>query len=157
MYDALTLLHLIAAIVWMGGMAFLLLALRPAALAELEPQPRARLMAAVLKRFFPLVAVCVVVLLATGGHLYSSAFRAAKAATGVGSVPLGWSLMAGIGLLMALIFGHLYLAGLRKFQRAVSAAEWPLANRAAAQMHTLVLANFVLGWLAIAAVRLLHP
>lgn len=156
MTDTLKLIHLIAGIVWMGGMAALLLALRPAAMAVLEPPLRARLMAVVWQRFFLLVMLCIGALLATGTHLYTAAFRAAKAATGVGSVPLGWNLMLGIGMLMMLIFGHLYFGSFRRFKAALAAGEGPLAAQAAAQIHTLVLTNFVLGWLAIAAVRLVH-
>jgi uncharacterized membrane protein len=156
MYDIAKLLHLISAIVWMGGMTFMLFALRPAVVAQLEPQPRARLMAEVWQRFFAIVAVAVLVLFATGTHLYTSAFKAAKAAGGAGSVPLGWNLMLVLGLLMFLIFGHIYFAGLRKFKRVVAAAEWPVAAKVAARIQTMVQVNFVLGWLAIAAVRLVH-
>ena len=79
--DALVkLIHLIAAILWMGGMTFMLFALRPAALLILEPQPRARLMGAVWQRFFPLVLVAIAALFITGSHLYTAMFRAAKLA-----------------------------------------------------------------------------
>lgn len=156
MYDFAKLLHLISAIVWMGGMTFMLLALRPAILAVMEPQPRARLMGEVWQRFFAIVAVAVLVLFSTGTYLYTAAFKAAKAASGAGTVPLGWNLMLVLGMLMFLIFGHIYFAGFRKFKRAVAAAEWPVAAKAAGQIHTLVVLNFVLGWLAIAAVRLVH-
>lgn len=156
MYDVVKLTHLVAAILWMGGMAFMLLALRPAALAVMDPQSRARLMGAVWQRFFLIVIVSIVALFTTGTNLYTTAFRAAKAATGSGSVPLGWNLMLVIGIVMMLIFGHIYFAGFGKFKRAVAAAEWPVAAKAAAQVQTLVMANFVLGWLAIAAVRLVR-
>ena len=156
MYDLVKLLHLIAAIVWLGGMTFMLLALRPAALATLDPQPRARLMVAVMQRFFPLVAGSVIVLFATGTNLYTTGFRAVKAATGSGSVPLGWNVMLVLGLLMFLIFGHIYFAGFRKFKRAVAAETWPPAAAAAAQIHTLIVVNFALGWLAVFALRLLR-
>lgn len=160
MYDIAKLLHLVSAIVWMGGMTFMLFALRPAILATLEPQPRARLMGEVWQRFFAIVAVAVLVLFASGTHLYTATFKAVKAAgaaTGAGgSVPLGWNLMLVIGMLMFLIFGHIYFAGLRKFKRAVAASEWPVAAKVAGQIHTLVVVNFVLGWLAIAAVRLVR-
>lgn len=155
MYNALVFIHLVCAIVWMGGMAFMLLALRPAAMATLEAQPRARLMVAVMRRFFLAVCIAIVGLLATGGHLYTSAFRASKSVVGAGVVPLGWDIMAGVGVLMFLIFGHIYFAGFKKFQRAVAAGEWPVAAKAAAQIHGLVITNFCLGWLAIAAVKLL--
>ena len=154
MTELAKLLHLVAGIVWMGGMTFMLLALRPAALAVMEPQPRARLMLQVWRRFFSVVLVAIVVLFTTGSHLYTALFKAMKAANGVGSVPLGWNLMLGIGLLMMLIFGHIYMAGFGKFKRAVAAETWPDAARAATQVHALMVTNFVLGWLAIAAVRL---
>lgn len=155
MYNALVFVHLVCAIVWMGGMAFMLLALRPAMLATMEAQPRARLTVAVMQRFFLAVCVAIVGLLATGGHLYTSAFRASKAVTGAGVVPLGWNLMAVVGVLMFLVFGHIYFAGFQKFKRAVTGADWPVATKAGAQIHALVITNFCLGWLAIAAVKLL--
>ena len=150
------LLHLIAAMVWMGGMTCLLFALRPAALALLDGPVRARLMAGVWQRFFTLVAACVVVLFFSGMHLYTTGFRAVKAATGAGSVALGWNLMLTIGLVMFLVFGHIYFGGFRKFKKAVANADFPVAAQAAAQIHTLVVTNFVLGWLAIFCVRLVR-
>lgn len=156
MYDIAKLLHLISAIVWMGGMTFMLFALRPAVTSLMEPQPRARLMGEVWRRFFAIVAVAAVVLFATGTHLYTSAFKAAKAAGGTGSVPLGWNLMLIFGMLMILLFGHIYFAGFRKFKRAVAAAEWPAAAKAAGQIQRLVVINFALGWLAIVSVQLVH-
>ena len=122
----------------------------------LEAQSRARLMGQVWQRFFLLVLISIVALFTTGTNLYTTTFRAAKAAAGVGSVPLGWNLMLGIGIVMILIFGHIYFAGFRKFKRAVAAAEWSLAAKAAGQIHLMTVINFVLGWLAIASVRLIR-
>lgn len=156
MYDTIKLLHLVAGIVWMGGMTFMLVALRPAALEVLEPQVRARLMVVVWRRFFNLVLASVAVLLLTGGHLYTSAIRTVKAVAGAGSLPLGWHLMAALGVAMVLIFGHIYFAGFRQFKRALAASDGPMAAKAAAQINRLVIVNFVLGWLAIASVRLVH-
>ena len=156
MYDYAKLLHLISGIVWMGGMTFMLFALRPAALASLEAQPRAVLMGEVWKRFYILVLLSIVLLFTTGTHLYTATFRAAKLATGQGSVPLGWNIMLVLGLVMMLIFGHIYFAGFKKYKRAVAAGEWPLAAKAASLMHTMTLINFTLGWLAIVAVRLVR-
>ncbi len=156
MNELAKLAHLVAGIVWMGGMTFMLLALRPAAVAALEPQPRARLMLQVWRRFFAVVLVAIVVLLATGTHMYTALFKANKAAGGVGGVPLGWTMMMGIGLLMMLIFGHIYAAGFGKFKRALAAEAWPAVAAASSQIQTMMLTNFILGWLAIAAVRLVH-
>ena len=156
MYDYAKLLHLIAGIVWMGGMTFMLFALRPAAMATLEAQPRAVLMGEVFRRFYLLVLVAIVALFTTGTHLYTATFRAAKMATGNGSVPLGWNVMLVLGITMMLVFGHIYFAGFKKYKRAVAAADWPLAAKAAKLIHTMTLVNFALGWLAIVAVRLVR-
>ena len=156
MYDYAKILHLIAGIVWMGGMTFMLFALRPAALASLEVQPRAILMGLVWKRFYDWVLVAIVVLFTTGTHLYTATFRAAKLATGQGSVPLGWNVMLVLGVTMMLIFGHIYFAGFKKYKRGVAAGEWSVAAKAAGLIHTMTLINFTLGWLAILAVRLVR-
>lgn len=156
MIDLVKLLHLVAAIFWMGGMAFMILALRPAALGLLQPPERLMLMGAVWKRFFPIVIVSIVALFGTGTNLYTTAFRAIKAATGQGSVPLGWNIMLVLGLLMIVLFGHIYFVGYARFKRTMAVQDWPMAGKAAAQIHLFMLANFVFGWLAIAAVRLVR-
>ena len=156
MYDYAKLLHLIAGIVWIGGMTFMLFALRPAVLSTMEAQPRAVLMGQVWKRFFALVLIAIVLLFVTGTHLYTATFRAARLATGNGSVPLGWNVMLVLGITMMLIFGHIYFAGFKKYKRAIAAAEWPAAAKAAGLIHTMTLINFTLGWLSIIAVRLLR-
>lgn len=156
MYDYAKLLHLIAGIVWMGGMTFMLFALRPAAIAVMDTQPRALLMGAVWKRFFALVLASIVLLFTTGTHLYTQTFRATRLATGDGGVPLGWNIMLVLGLVMMLIFGHIYFAGFKKYKRAIAAGDWPLAAKVAGLIHTMTLINFSLGWLAIVAVRLVR-
>ena len=156
MIDLVKLTHLVAAIFWMGGMAFMILALRPAAVALLQPPERMMLMAGVWKRFFPIVIVSIVLLFGTGTNLYTSTFRAIKEATGQGSVPLGWNIMLVLGLLMIALFGHIYFVGYARFKRAMAVQDWPVAGKAAAQIHVFMLANFGWGWLAIAVVRLVR-
>ena len=156
MYDYAKLLHLIAGIVWMGGMTFMLFALRPAAIASMDAQPRAILMGQVWGRFYALVLVSIVALFATGTHLYTATFRATRLATGDGGVPLGWNIMLVLGITMMLIFGHIYFAGFKKYKRAVATGQWPLAAKAAGLIHTMTLVNFTLGWAAILSVRLVR-
>lgn len=147
MYNAIVFFHLVAAILWMGGMGFMLLALRPAVL-KLDGPVRAQLMLTVWRRFFTVVGIAIVLLLLTGVHLYSSAMQ-------VGAGTPGKHIMASIGILMFLIFGHIVFAGFRKYAQALAAADSAGAQRAAATIHTLVITNFCLGWLAIAAIKLL--
>jgi uncharacterized membrane protein len=140
------LLHLAAAILWLGGMGFMIFALRPAA-ALLQPPARLPFLAQALGRFFALAWIAIAVLLLTGLH--------ALTASGAGNAPAGWHVMAGIGSLMCLIFGHLYFVPFRRLKQAVAQANWPEGGRHMKQIATLAMLNFSLGWIAIAAVVLL--
>jgi len=146
MYLLAKLLHLVAAVVWLGGMALVLGALRPVAVSTLAPPTRLPLMTAVLQRFFVMVWACITVLLLTGGFMLAS--------VGLRQAPAGWHFMMGVGILMSVIFGYLYARPFRRLRAAVASSDWPGAGRAMAQLHPLVLVNFVLGWLAVASVRL---
>jgi len=148
MYIALKLLHLAAAVIWLGGMTFVLGALRPVAVAQLQPPVRLPLMAGVLCRFFAGVWASIAVLLLSGAFMLAT--------VGMKGAPTGWHLMLGIGLLMFAIFGHLYFGPFRRMKAAVAAANWPEAGRRMAQIHPLVVVNFALGWLAVALVYLVH-
>jgi uncharacterized membrane protein len=145
MRNLILFLHLAAAIFWMGGMAFMVLALRPA-LHELQPPPvRLPLVVAVLRRFFVVVLVSIAVLLASGLWLLLQA---------TGQPPVGWHVMAGLGIVMMLVFGHIFFAPWRRLQRAVAEQDWPQGGQRMNQIALLVKLNLGLGWLAIAAVLL---
>ncbi len=139
--------HLAAAIFWLGGIGFMLYALRPSALT-LQPPVRLPLMAAVLSRFFVIVWVSIAVLLLTGTGMLTAA--------GMKGAPIGWHLMTGIGILMFLIFGHLYFGPYRRLKIAITAADWPEGGRRMRQIAMLASVNFILGWLAIAAVLMVR-
>ena len=146
MRNLLVFLHLAAAIFWMGGMAFVVLALRPVVHAQLQPPQRQPLMVQVLRRFFAVVATSIAVLLATGAPLLAQ-LPAAQA-------PRGWHVMAALGVLMMLVFGHIFFAPWKRLQRAVAAKDWPEGGKRLNQIALLVKINLGLGWLAIAAVLL---
>ncbi|MFM8866072.1 MAG: DUF4149 domain-containing protein [Limnohabitans sp.] len=146
MYEWIQFFHLAAAVIWLGGMALVLLALRPAAIRSLEPAQRLPLMAAVLARFFTMVWISIAVLLGSGLWMMLSAdLRLA---------PRGWHVMSGLGTLMCLIFAHLWLVPYRRLKTAIAAGDLPAAGVALGQIHPLVVTNFALGWLAVAAVQL---
>ena len=137
-------LHIAASIAWLGGIGFMLVALRPAAGALLAPPQRFPLIAQVLSRFFVLVWVTIAVLLLTGlGMLL---------AVGLKNAPLGWHVMLGLGLLMFALFGHLYFGPFRRLKLAVQAADWPEGGRRVGQIATLATVNLVLGAIAIGSV-----
>ena len=146
MRNLLVFLHLAAAVFWMGGMAFMVLALRPAAHAQLQPPQRLPLMLQVMRRFFTIVIASIVVLLATGGPLLMLAAGA--------QAPRGWHVMAGLGVLMVLVFGHVFFGPFRRARAAVAAQDWPEGGKRMNQIALLVKVNLAIGWIAIAAVLL---
>ena len=144
MYELIKFTHLAAGIVWMGGMAVMIWAVRPTAISLFEPPVRLPFLAAVMSRFFKLVMICVFLLLATGGAMLVG--------VDMKMAPKGWHAMLGIGTLMCLIFGHLFFGPFRKMKAALAAGELPVAGAQLAKIHPLVLINFSLGWVAIGAV-----
>lgn len=144
MYEIIKFAHLAAGIVWMGGMALMILAIRPVAIAQLEPTQRLPLLAAVLSRFFTMVAVCVLLLLISGGVMLMG--------VDMRLAPKGWHAMLGLGLLMCLIFGHIFFVPFRRMKLALMNDNLGAAGAQLAKIHPLVVLNFTLGWLAIGAV-----
>ncbi len=137
-------LHIAAAIAWLGGVSFMLFALRPVVIQQLAPPQRLPLIAQILSRFFVLVWLAIGVLLLTG--------LAMLIGTGMKNAPLGWHAMLGMGILMFALFGHLYFGPFRRLKQAVVAADWPEGGRRVGQIASLAKVNLGLGAVAIAAV-----
>jgi uncharacterized membrane protein len=129
-------LHLLAVAVWIGGMVFAQFCLRPA-LEDLSPQLRLPLWESVYGRFFNWVGAAVIVILLTGGFLMMQ--------FGGGHATWQVHAMAGIGVLMMLIFGHIRFALFPRVRRAVQAQRWPDGARAVGAVRRLVVVNTVLG------------
>src|SRR5438552_3627946 len=136
-------LHAFSAVVWVGGMFFAHQVLRPA-VGALEPGPRLLLWSRVLGRFFAWVIAAIVLLLASGYALVFAVFG------GFGQVGLHVHLMQGIGIVMMLLFFHLYFAPWRRFHRAVTRQDWPEGGRQLGQIRTIVTVNLVLGLITVA-------
>lgn len=128
-------LHLLAAIGWVGGMLFAHMALRPSAMA-LEPPVRLALWNRVFSRFFPLVWVCVLILLVTGHGLTGLG-------AGRGSNPV--LAMTVIGWVMAVLFVYLYLRPYAALRVALSACDIPAAAMAQNTIRKIVATNLTLG------------
>ena len=146
MRNLLLFLHIAGTIFWMGGMAFMVLVLRPALHARQEPPLRLTLVVEVLQRFFVVVIASIVLLLGTGVPLLLQVPGA--------QAPPGWHAMAGIGVVMMLVFGHIYFGPWRRLKAAVAQQSWPDGGKAMNQITLLVKLNLGLGWAAIAAVLL---
>ncbi|MCC2676777.1 MAG: hypothetical protein K0R58_3724 [Ramlibacter sp.] len=146
MRNVLLFLHIAGAIFWMGGMAFMVMALRPALHARLEPPLRLPLVVEVLRRFFVVVIVSIALLLLSGVPLLLQAPGA--------RAPAGWHVMAGLGIVMMLVFGHIWFSPWRRLKHAVAEEAWPEGGKRMNQIALLVKVNLALGWIAIAAVLL---
>src|SRR5579859_7983610 len=131
-------LHVLAAVIWVGGMFFGFMAVRPA-LGDLETKIRARIWVGIFRRFFPWVWGSIVVLLATGFYLAKDSFD------GLSHAPLFVHVMMGVGILMMLLFGHLYFAPYKRLKQAVAAGDDALATKSMAQIRLTMAVNLVLG------------
>ena len=134
--------HVVAAVIWVGGMFFALVVLRPAT-GPLEPPVRLALWERVLSGFFLWVWATVVILLVSGFAMVIWGFG------GFSAVGTYVQVMMGVGILMMLIFGHLYFVPWQRFGRAVDAAEWPTAAKHIDQIRLLVTINLVLGLITV--------
>jgi uncharacterized membrane protein len=143
MASLLLMVHALSAVVWVGGMFFARLVLGPAA-ASLEPGPRLTLWSHVLGRFFHWVFAAIILLLLTGYALVFGLFG------GFGGVGLHVHLMQGIGIVMMLLFFHLYFAPWRRFRAAVARQDWAEGGRQLGQIRTIVTINLVLGIIVVA-------
>lgn len=136
---ALVAFHLLAALVWVGGMFFAYMALRPVAARLLEPPQRLPLWTQTFLRFFPWVWLAVLLLPTTGYIMVFSVFG------GMGAVGLHVHLMQGLGWLMILLYMHMYFAPFQRMRRAVTAGDWPTAGAQLAQIRRVVGINLILG------------
>lgn len=131
-------LHVLSVTVWVGGMFFAYICLRPVAAQVLEPPQRLRLWEGTFARFFPWVWAAVALILASG--LYMIMLMG-----GFAAAPLHVHAMFGVGLLMMLIFFHVYFAPYRRLRRAVAVQDWKAGGAALGQIRKLVGTNLALG------------
>ncbi len=143
-FSALKLIHVLAVILWVGGMAFAHFFLRPS-VQSLEPPVRLRLLQAVMKRFFSAVLIASLVVLVTGLWMIG---RVAKETVQAGlsfNMPLDWTIMATLGIVMIAIFGHIRFALFKRLTRTVAASDWPAAGAAMASIRSWVFVNLCIG------------
>ena len=132
-------LHILATVIWVGGMFFAYMALRPVAASLLEPPLRLPLWSQVFARFFPWVWAAVIILLATGLWMVFSTFG------GFGHVGVYVHLMTTIGLLMMLLFMHVFFGPYRRMKLALAANDIPEAGRRLGQIRMIIGINLALG------------
>lgn len=130
-------LHLLGVVVWVGGMFFAHVALRPSVQA-LAPPERLPLLSATLTRFLAWVAAAVLAILGSGLTMIALL-------GGVAAVGRYVHVMAGIGIVMIAVYAYLVARPFRALRSGVAAGDWPRAGAAMQRVRHLVAVNLVLG------------
>ncbi len=131
-------LHTIAAVLWVGGMFFAYMVLRPVA-GALEPPQRLRLWKGVFDRFFPWVWAAVFILPASGYWAIMVDFG------GFANAGIHVHIMHAIAIVMIGLFVYLFGGPYRGLVEAVAGEDWPTAGGHLAAIRRIVATNLILG------------
>lgn len=138
MISIATALHAIAAVIWVGGMFFAYMALRPA-VAPLAPADRLALWRRTFERFFVWVWASIAVILVTGYWIVFGELG------GFGSAGAHIHIMQATGLLMMALFLHLWFAPFSRLRKALDAGDVKTAGAQIDQIRMIVAINLALG------------
>ena len=134
LYATLKALHLLFAVLWVGGMFFAYMVLRPSMVA-IEPPQRMLLHTRVFKRFFLVIWHAMPLILLTGFAMLGLRWDPATARWQINA-------MMALGLLMAAVFLAIFFGPYRQFRRTTD------RNRMAATLDSirkLIGVNLILG------------
>lgn len=132
-------LHLIAAIIWVGGMFYAYMILRPVAASLLEPPLRLQLWSAVFQKFFVWVWGIIIIIPGTGYFMIFTNWDGFKFVT------MDIHIMHGLGILMILLYLHLFFAPYRRMNQALAENNIQEAGKRLSQIRIIVLINMLLG------------
>ena len=132
-------LHLLAALIWVGGMFFAWMILRPAAMTALEGPARLTLWVEVFQRFFVWVWVAVVILPISGVGLLQMRF------SGFETAPRYVQIMMGLYIVVVALFIRIQSLQLPELRKAVEAQDWAAGAAVMQRVRRLVGCNLVIG------------
>ena len=132
------LLHILAVIVWVGGMFFAYVVLRPAAVEILQPPERLRLWNNVFSRFFNWVWGAIGIILVTGLYMIYQY-------GGMAHVQRYIHVMLLLGLVMVGIYGYVFFACYVPLRLHVANERWKEAGEMLGKIRKLVGVNLTLG------------
>jgi len=133
-------LHVLAALVWVGGMFFAWMVLRPAAVKALDGPARLTLWVEVFQGFFRWVWVAVILLPISGVgmlHLQHIGFETA---------PKYVQVMMGLYVVMTALFIRIQGLMLPELRKAVEAKDWPAGAAVLGRIRRVVGINLLSGW-----------
>ncbi|MEM7021169.1 MAG: CopD family protein [Pseudomonadota bacterium] len=131
-------IHILGAVVWVGGMFLAFVVLRPA-FGDLEPPTRISLWRGVFKRFFPWVWASILGLLVSG---YAMLFAGFGGFAGAG---IHIHIMNLTGLIMMALFVYLYYVPWRRLQAGLDGGDIAAAAGQLGLIRMIVGINLVLG------------
>ena len=143
-------LHVLAALVWVGGMFFAWMVLRPAAITALEGPARLKLWVEVFQGFFRWVWVAVVLLPVSGVGMLNLHF------TGFENAPRYVQVMMGLYVVMTALFIRIQALMLPELRTAVAEQDWPAGASVLGRIRRLVGINLMVG-LALVAIAAARP
>ncbi|MBF0588840.1 MAG: CopD family protein [Magnetococcales bacterium] len=130
--------HVLAAVIWVGGMFFAHFMVRPASL-ELEIPLRVGLWSRILGRFFPWVWGCVIALLISGYWMIFVELG------GFADTSVHIHIMHGLGWLMILLFLFAFFAPFQSLKKMVRELLFPEAGLEINRIRLIVTINLFLG------------
>lgn len=136
------LIHLLAVVIWIGGMFFAYMVLRPAAVDVLQPPERLRLWDNVFQRFFNWVWGAI-------GTILVSGFYMIYQFGGMAHVSPYIHVMMLLGLVMTGIYIYVFFACYVPLHLHVSKERWKEAGEILGKIRKLVGLNLTLGLLTI--------
>lgn len=149
-FSALYAAHALAALIWVGGMFFAWMILRPAAVAKLQAPERLTLWLEVFRRFFLWVWIAVLVLPVTGMGMLHMRFA------GFETAPRYVHVMMGLYLVMLALFLRVQVLQVPQLRRAVEAQDWAAGGETLGRIRRLVGSNLLVG-LALVAIAAARP
>jgi uncharacterized membrane protein len=138
LYACLKALHLLCAVLWVGGLFFAFVVLRPS-LVAIEPPQRMLLQTRVHRRFFLVIWHAMPLILITG-------FVMLYLLGGMAHVAWPIHAMLALGLLMAAVFLAIIFGPYRKFRRTTDRTRMAASM---STMRTLIAVNLVLGLITV--------
>ncbi|MBI3704845.1 MAG: CopD family protein [Rhizobiales bacterium] len=135
-------LHLLSAVIWVGGMFAAYMCLRPAA-GPLEAPQRLALWRRFFQKFFPWVWAAVLLLLLSGYWMMLTSFG------GFSGAPLYIHLMQTLGWVMVGLFLWLFHGPWLAFKRAVDRQDWPAAGAQLGLIRQIIMVNLPLGLIVV--------
>ncbi|WP_020560279.1 CopD family protein [Thiofilum flexile] len=136
-------LHVLAVVIWVGGMFFAYMILRPIAASQLDAPTRLSLWSGVFDKFFPWVIASIVLILISGYWMIFGPYGGMK------NTPIFVHIMQLLGLIMMAIFGHVFFAPYKRLKQAVASQDWANAGAQLNQIRMMIGINLSLGLITI--------